>query len=115
MRRGSKYNPYQCPECGYKTTRKWNMEVHLERVHGLAPFLPERSKEDWVYAQLHTLAGQYAEAELAGDKERCQHLWSSLISLYAYHRGLFPIEHIVEVIAHERRELERHVGRQRER
>lgn len=115
MRRASKYNPYQCPECGYKATRKWNMEVHLQRVHGLVPFLPEQSKEDWVYAQLHTLARQYAEAELAGDEEKRNHLWNSLISLYGYHRGLFPIEHIVEVIADKRRELERHIRKQKER
>ncbi len=111
MERGSKYNPYQCPECGYKTTRKWNMKVHLERVHGLMPFLPEQSREDWVYAQLHTLARQYAEAELAGDRERYHQLWNSLISLYAYHRGLFPVEHIVEVIAEERRQLRKRTAR----
>ena len=115
MRRGSKYNPYECPECGYKTTRKWNMEVHLERVHGLLPFLPERSKEEWVYAQLHTLARQCAEAELAGDKERCQRLWNGLISLYGYHRGLFPIEYIPEVIAKERKEIERRIERRKRR
>ena len=107
MRRGSKYNPYQCPECSYKTTRKWNMKVHLEKVHGLMPFLPEQSREEWVYAQLHTLARQCAQAELAGDKEKRHRLWDNLISLYAYHRGLFPIELIVEVIAEERRRLQR--------
>ena len=88
------------------------MEVHLERVHGLARFLPERSKEDWVFAQLHTLAGQCAEAELAGDKDRRDRLWQSLISLYGYHRGLFPVESIVDVIAEKRRELEKRIKRQ---
>jgi len=83
------------------------MTVHLERVHGLAPFLPERSKKDWAFAQLHTLAQRYAEAELVGDKEKQQHYWQSLISLYGYHRGLFPIGHIVEVITEKERELER--------
>ena len=91
------------------------MKVHLERVHGLAPFLPEQSKEDWVYAQLHTLARQCAEAELAGDKERRDRRWNSLISLYGYHRGVFPIERIVEVIADERRQLEKRIQRQKER
>ena len=105
MKRGSKYNPYQCPECGYKTTRRWNMKIHLERTHGLAPFLPEQSREEWVYAQLHTLARQYAEAELAGEKKRQHRLWNSLLSLYACHRGLFPVEHIVEVITKERQRL----------
>jgi len=89
------------------------MKVHLERVHWLAPFLPERSKEEWVYAQRRTLARQYAEAEVAGDKEKCKQLWSSLISLYAYHRGLFPIEHIPQIIAEERRELEKRLRRSR--
>jgi len=111
MGRASKYNPYQCPECGYKTTRKWNMKVHLGKVHGLAPFLPEQSKEDWVYAQLHTLASQHAEAELAGDKEKSDRRWKSLISLYGYHRGLFSIERIVELVADERRQLEKRIQR----
>jgi hypothetical protein len=78
----------------------------MERIHGLARFLPERSQRDWVLAQLHTLAGQYAEAELAGDKDRCEHLWQSLLSLYRYHQGLFPIESIVQVISEHRRKLE---------
>lgn len=112
MERSSKYNPYECPECGYKSTRKWNMNVHLERVHGLAPFLPEQSKKDWVFAQLHILAKRFAEAELAGDKDRREHHWQSLISLWGYHRGLFPIEHIVEVIAEKRQELEQRAKRQ---
>jgi len=111
MERGSKYNPYQCPECGYKTTRRWNMKIHLERTHGLAPFLAEQSRKDWVYAQLHTLARQYAEAELTGDKGRCHKLWNSLISLYSYHQGLFPIEHISEVITEERRQLGKRTAR----
>jgi len=105
MNRGSKYNPYECPQCGYKTSRKWNMKVHLGRVHFLAPFLPERSKKEWVFAQLHILAKQYVEAELAGDKGKRERLWSSMISLYGYHRGFFPIEYIVDVIAEERRRL----------
>jgi len=83
------------------------MKVHLERVHGLMPFLPEQSGEEWVYAQLHTLARQCAEAELVGDKQRRVRLWNSLISLYGYHRGLFPIELIPQAIAEERRRLER--------
>ena len=89
------------------------MEVHLERIHGLAPFLPKRSRQEWVYAQLHTLARQCAEAELAGDKETRHRLWNSLISLYGYHRDLFPVEYIPEVIAKERRELERRTRRSR--
>lgn len=112
--RSSKHNPYQCPECGYKSTRKWNMKVHLERVHGLAPFLPERSEKDWVYAQLHILARQCAEAELAGDKVKRDRRWNSLIALYRYHRGLFPIYRIVELIAEERRDLERRSKQEKE-
>lgn len=112
MRRSSKNNPYKCPECGYVSTRKWNMEVHIEKVHGLARFLPERSQKDWVFAQLHALAKQYAEAELAGDKDRREHYWQSLISLYGYHRDLFPIESIVDVTAEKRQELERQIKRQ---
>jgi hypothetical protein len=112
MERSSKYNPYECPECGYKSTRKWNMTVHLERVHGLAPFLPERSKKDWVFAQLHTLAQRFAEAKLAGDKDRQEHHFQSLISLWSYHRGLFPIEYISQVAFEKTEELEKQVKRQ---
>ncbi len=83
------------------------MGVHLERVHGLAPFLPEQSKEDWVYAQCLRLATQYAEAELAGDKQRQDRLWNSLIGLYTYHRDVFSIEYIGEIVAEERRRLDK--------
>ena len=114
MKRSSKNNPYKCPECGYQSTRRWNIETHMERVHGLARFLPERSKKDWVFAQLHTLARKYAEAELAGDKDKREHYWQSLISLYGYHRDLFPIGHIVDVIAEKRQELGKRVKRQQE-
>jgi hypothetical protein len=114
MERSSKYNPYECPECGHKSTRKWNMKVHLERAHGLAPFLPERSTKEWVYAQLYNLTRQYAEAEVAGDKERCRRLWNSLISLYGYHRGLFHIGRIPELIAEERKRLLKQMERQQE-
>jgi hypothetical protein len=31
--RASKYNPYICDYCGYRTTRYGNMIAHLERVH----------------------------------------------------------------------------------
>ena len=111
--RGSKHNPYECPECGYKTTRKGNLKIHLERVHGLFPFLPERSKKGWVYAQLHSLAKEYAKAKIAGDKEAAQRFWNSLISLYTYHRGLFSIEYILEAIAEQRKGLEKHLSRSR--
>lgn len=87
------------------------MKVHLERTHGLAPFLPDQSKEDWVYAQLYTLAEEYAKAEMAGDKEKTHRVWNSLISLFTYHRGLFPIERIPEIIGKERRRLSKRIGR----
>jgi hypothetical protein len=90
------------------------MKVHLARVHGLAPFLPERSKKDWVYAQLRILARQYAEAELASDRDKRDRLWKSLIALYSYHRGLFHIETVLDVIAEERRDLERRIKREKE-
>lgn len=87
------------------------MKVHLERVHGLAPFLPGQSKKDWVYAQVRTLAGEYAEAEITGDKKETHRLWNSLLSLYTYHRGLFPIEYIGETIAEERKRLKKRIGK----
>jgi hypothetical protein len=32
--RASKYNPYICDYCGYRTTRYDNIKKHLEKVHG---------------------------------------------------------------------------------
>ena len=112
MKRSSKNNPYQCPECGYKTARKWNMKVHLDRVHGLAPFLPQQSKSEWVYAQLDNLAKQYVEAELAGEDRKRERLLSSLYKLHAYHHDLFSAGLIFDVVARKRRELEARVKKQ---
>jgi hypothetical protein len=83
------------------------MKVHLKRVHGLALFLPEQSKEDWVYAQLGTLAKEYAEAESARDKKGKQRLLDSLLSLHSYHRGMFPIEHIYKTKGMRKENLKR--------
>lgn len=105
--RHSKVNPYQCPQCDYKSSRKWNMKLHLSRVHGLAPFLPEHSRSDWVFAQLHDMAKKYAEADIAGNKELREKAWRSMVALYGYNRGMFPIERIVTEIKKKREELER--------
>jgi len=90
------------------------MKVHLEKVHGLAPFFPERSVKDWVFAQLRILARQYVEAELAGDKHKRDQSWKRLIALYGYHRGLFCIDTMFDVIAEERRDLERRSKQKKE-
>jgi len=88
MSRGSKYNPYQCPECGYKSTRKANMKAHLERVHGLAPYLPGQSKSDWVNRQCNAIAYQYIQAHLDGDKQRAGHLFNNLQFLLFHHQDI---------------------------
>lgn len=106
MGRGSKYNPYECPDCGYKTTRKWNLKVHIEHAHGYLPFLPEElSKKEWVWAQLHGLAKEYVKADLEGDNEKAERRWRSLISLYTYHRDLISIGVIPQIIDMHEREL----------
>jgi hypothetical protein len=107
MERKSKNNPYECPECGHKTTRRWNMKIHLEKVHGYVPFLPERTVEEWVYEQLHTLARRFVEAELANEIGKKDSIWQSMLSLYRYHRDLFPITHIMDVIKEVRQSLKR--------
>jgi len=76
------------------------MKVHLARVHGLAPYLPERSKEDWVNSQCQALANQYAEAQLDGDKQRARRLYGSLTALFYNHQDVLSLEDI-------RRSLER--------
>lgn len=87
-RRGSKNNPYICPECGHRTTRHGNLKIHLERTHGLLPFLPRQSKEEWVWSQFYLLAQKCAGARLAGDEDKSKHLWNSLIGLYRYHKDI---------------------------
>ncbi|NQT49001.1 MAG: C2H2-type zinc finger protein [Chloroflexi bacterium] len=106
VNRGSKYNPYQCPECGYKTTRRANLKVHLARVHGLAPYLPEQSKEDWVNSQCRALADQHAEAQLDGDKRRAGRLYGSLTALFYNHQDVLTVGHISRAIERAKKKLE---------
>jgi len=106
MNRGSKYNPYQCPECGYKSTRRSNMKIHLARVHGLAPDLPGPSQRDWVEEQVRSLANKYAQAQLEGDKQSANHIYSSLTALYYRHQGILSLGHISRVLESARRRLE---------
>jgi len=106
MNRGSKYNPYQCPECGYKSTRKANMKVHLARVHGLAPYLPGQSKRDWLNSQCQAVADQYAEAQLDGDKRRAGHLYNSLTTLFYNHQDVLSLEDIRRALERAKKRLE---------
>jgi hypothetical protein len=106
--RGSKNNPYICPECGYHTTRHSNLKIHLERSHGLLPFLPRQSKEQWVWSQFHSLARKCAEARLAGDDDKSKCLWDSLLGLYKYHKDVIrDIGMIPKTINDCQKELER--------
>lgn len=106
MNRGSKYNPYQCPECGYKSTRRANMKIHLARVHGLAPDLPGLSQRDWVDGQVQSLANKYAQAQLDGDKQRASRIYDSLTSLYYRHQDILTLGHISRALEGGRRRLE---------
>ena len=64
MQRGSKHNTYECPECSYKSSRKYNLSIHMGRVHdlSLSPYLFV-SQKDWVWAQRRVLERHYVEAE----------------------------------------------------
>lgn len=106
MNRGSKYNPYQCPECGYKSTRRANMKVHLARVHGLAPDLPGPSQSEWVEGQVQSLANKYAQAQLDGDKQGASRIYGSLTALYYRHQDILTTEHISRALEGGRRRLE---------
>ncbi len=48
-RRASKLNPYECLECGYKTTRRGNLKAHCLKHHGFDPtvFRTARQMRDW--------------------------------------------------------------------
>ena len=94
MNRGSKYNPYQCPECGYKSTRRANMKVHLARAHGLVSYLPEQSKRNWLNSQCEAIANQYAEAQLDGDKKEATRLYGNLTRLFYNHQDVLSLEDI---------------------
>ena len=62
MERGSKHNPYRCPQCDYLSSRKYNLAVHMERVHGLnLPSYLYKSQKDWVWAQRAVLQRAYVE------------------------------------------------------
>jgi hypothetical protein len=77
MNRGSKYNQYRCPECTYGTTRKYNLKVHMERMHGfdLSPY-EYTSQKEWVWAQRRSLERAYIE-EAETDKEK-KEAWRKL-------------------------------------
>ncbi len=36
-------DPYQCPYCDQRSTRRWNLEVHIKRKHG--GYLPDSSSD----------------------------------------------------------------------
>jgi len=106
VKRGSRYNPYQCPECGYKSTRRANMKIHLARVHGLAPDLPGPSQRDWVEGQVRSLANKYAQAQLEGDKQGANRIYDNLTSLYYRHQDILTLGHISGALERGRRRLE---------
>jgi len=105
VERGSKYNPYQCPECGYKSTRRANMKIHLAKVHGLAPDLPGPSQRDWVEGQVRSLANKYAQAQLEGDKQGANRIYDNLTSLYYRHQDILTLGHISRALEGGRRRL----------
>ena len=105
VERGSKYNPYQCPECGYKSTRRANMKTHLARVHGLAPDLPGPSQRDWVEGQVRSLANKYVQAQLDGDKQEADHIYTRLSTLFYNHQDILTLGHISRAIKEGRRRL----------
>jgi hypothetical protein len=71
MERGSKYNTFKCPECNYGATRKYNLQVHLLRVHGLnlSPYAFETQRE-WLWSQRRALERSYIEAETELEKKQ---------------------------------------------
>jgi hypothetical protein len=63
MSRGSKYNLYKCPECTYGTPRKYNLKMHMLRMHGMdsSPY-QYKSQKAWVWEQRRKFEQAYLEA-----------------------------------------------------
>lgn len=82
------------------------MKAHLERLHGLAPYLPERTKEDWINSQCEVIANRYAEAQLDGDKKEATRLYSSLTRLFYNHKDVLSLEDIRRALERARKRIE---------
>ena len=39
-------DPYQCPYCDQRSTRRWNLDVHIKRKHG--EYLLDRSSDRYI-------------------------------------------------------------------
>lgn len=73
MKRGSRHNPYECPECTHVSTRKYNLGVHMKRVHGLSlPYHLYTSQKVWAWAQRRAFERAYIEAETESEKKKAQ-------------------------------------------
>jgi hypothetical protein len=82
------------------------MKIHLARVHGLAPDLPGPSQRDWVEGQVRSLANKYTQAQLDGDKQGANRIYSNLTSLYYHHQDILTLGHISRSLERGRRRLE---------
>jgi hypothetical protein len=82
------------------------MKIHLTRVHGLAPDLLGLSQREWVGSQIQSLANQYAQAKLDGDKQRANHIYESLTALYYRHKDLLTLGDISRALERGQRRLE---------
>jgi len=82
------------------------MKAHLERVHGLAPYLPGQSKSGWVNSQCEVIANRYAEAQLDGDKQRAGHLFNNLQVLLFHHQDILTTGDIRNALQRAEKRLE---------
>lgn len=105
MTKASKSNPYQCPECVYKTSRKSSIKRHIEGVHHLKPIIPGPDKNEWIFTQLKHCAESLVRAERDGDKEKAQQDWDSMIGIWKNHQDIMTEKKLFEYKERARQEL----------
>jgi hypothetical protein len=58
------YKRWGCPNCKQISSRRWNMQVHIERAHGIGePMKREKLAQEWMY-------GSFGPYETNGDNYR---------------------------------------------
>ena len=82
------------------------MKTHLVKVHGLAPDLPGPSQRNWLEEQVRSLANKYAQAQLDGDKQEADRIYTRLSTLFYNHQDTLTLGHISRAIKEGRRRLE---------
>ena len=66
-------DPYHCPYCNQRSTRRWNLQVHIKRKHGGSPG-PYLASHPFSYNVQSDPFGSLMVADSAGDTFLNMHL-----------------------------------------